>query len=101
VGFIYVRYLLAGSRTREFEGERASHQERRFGPRIVDTEEVDRPSKQKGSMSFRGERSSYVSPDVDAILDKISAEGMHSLTDEERKILENSSEQIARRTRGR
>jgi membrane associated rhomboid family serine protease len=41
----------------------------------------------------------FVSPSVDAILDKISAEGLHSLTPEERRILERGRNEIERRTR--
>lgn len=100
-GFVYIRYFLKNSQEREFERQRTEQQKARFGTRsIVDAEEVQQPVA-KRPVSFRGERSSYVSPDVDAILDKISAEGMQSLTDEERRLLADSSEQIARRTGGR
>jgi membrane associated rhomboid family serine protease len=43
----------------------------------------------------------FVSPTVDAILDKISREGLHSLTPEERRALERGRDEIGRRTRGR
>ena len=39
----------------------------------------------------------FVSKDVDAILDKISSEGMQSLTPEERKILDQRSEELSDR----
>lgn len=39
----------------------------------------------------------YLSEQVDAILEKISESGMHSLTDEEKKILEKSSEKLSKK----
>jgi len=39
----------------------------------------------------------FVNSDVDAILDKINAEGFQSLTAQERRILEKSSERLSRR----
>ncbi len=40
-----------------------------------------------------------IPPDVDAVLEKISREGMASLTDEERKALEKASSDLTKRTR--
>lgn len=42
----------------------------------------------------------YISAEIDPILDKISREGIHSLTRAERKTLERGREKIDRRTRG-
>lgn len=45
----------------------------------------------------REKESVYLSKRVDAILEKISEQGMQSLTDEERKILERSSEKLSKK----
>lgn len=42
----------------------------------------------------------FISEEIDPILDKISREGIHSLTRAERKILERGREKIERKTRG-
>lgn len=43
----------------------------------------------------------FISEEIDPILDKISREGIHSLTRAERKILEKGREKIAKKTAGR
>jgi membrane associated rhomboid family serine protease len=43
----------------------------------------------------------FISEEIDPILDKISREGIHSLTRAERKILEKGREKIAKKTSGR
>lgn len=42
----------------------------------------------------------FISEEIDPILDKISREGIHSLTRAERRILERGRDKIERRTRG-
>ena len=39
----------------------------------------------------------FVSTEIDAILDKISEQGMQSLTEEEKKLLQKSSEKLSKR----
>jgi hypothetical protein len=39
----------------------------------------------------------FMASEVDPILDKISAHGIHSLTEEERAILEQAQKRMARR----
>ncbi len=46
------------------------------------------PSRRSGSAEGRESAKTFISSDVDAILDKISAQGIQSLTDAERKVLE-------------
>ncbi|NOS68621.1 MAG: rhomboid family intramembrane serine protease [Verrucomicrobia bacterium] len=46
------------------------------------------PSRRSGSAEGRESAETFISTDVDAILDKISAQGIQSLTDAERKVLE-------------
>jgi len=41
--------------------------------------------------------SDFISREVDPILEKISAHGIHSLTDRERQILENARSRMAKR----
>lgn len=43
----------------------------------------------------------FISEEIDPILDKISREGIHSLSRSEKKILERGRDKIARRTSGR
>ena len=45
--------------------------------------------------------SEFISEEIDPILDKISREGIHSLTRAERRVLELGREKIARKTGGR
>ena len=42
-------------------------------------------------------KKAFVSTDVDAILDKINEKGFQSLSDEEKALLEESSEQLSKR----
>ncbi|MEO0415861.1 MAG: DUF6576 domain-containing protein, partial [Verrucomicrobiota bacterium] len=56
-----------------------------------------RRKRKEQAMSYKPK--SPVSDEVDAILDKISADGFQSLTDEERKLLEDSSDELAKRNR--
>lgn len=44
-----------------------------------------------------GKKKPFVTNDIDAILDKINEQGFQSLTDEERKTLEKSSNKLSRR----
>lgn len=63
-----------------------------FGAKkVVDAEVVETPKKPKP----------FVSTEIDAILDKISEQGMQSLTDEEKEILQKSSEKLSRRVDGK
>ena len=55
-------------------------------------------AEKKKSWFKSSENKPYISASVDEILEKISAEGMQSLTDEEREILEKSSEKLAKMT---
>ena len=75
---------------------------KKFGIRVIKNAEVTTTSDEANSSdSSRGEQKPFVSTDVDAILDKISAEGMQSLTEKERKTLERSSKKLGRKIDGR
>ncbi|HRQ88134.1 MAG TPA: rhomboid family intramembrane serine protease, partial [Bacteroidia bacterium] len=65
---------------------------RRFGIRILKDGEEPRTGR-----SEEAKRRPFVTQDVDAILDKINEQGFQSLTEEERRVLEESSQQLSRR----
>ena len=50
----------------------------------------------KGDRSFNDPEEDLIKDKIDPILDKISAEGFSSLTDEERDILEKARERMMR-----
>lgn len=58
---------------------------------------VPKPARASRPPARTPRKSPFVAKDVDAILDKINAEGFQSLTDEERRTLEKSSEDLTRR----
>lgn len=67
----------------------------RFPIRILKS--TDSPAKQRRKPKRKKKKKAFVSTDVDAILDKINAEGFQSLTDEEKELLEKSSERLSKR----
>ena len=56
-----------------------------------------RPAAGRTETPSKERRGPFVTSDVDAILDKINEHGFQSLTPEERKLLEDSSQQLSRR----
>lgn len=54
--------------------------------------------RQRAEREARMSPSQYINVEIDPILDKISREGLHSLTRAERKILEKGRDKIARKT---
>jgi len=87
-GWFHVRFLYGSTLPKP-----AARREGRsfFGIRILRDEETAAPTiKAK-------KKTPFVAKDVDAILDKINAEGFQSLTDEERETLERSSQRLAKR----
>ncbi|MCB1206842.1 MAG: rhomboid family intramembrane serine protease [Verrucomicrobiae bacterium] len=57
-----------------------------------------RPSrKEKQATDATGKKEPFVTKDIDAILDKINAEGFQSLSPEERTILERGSQDLSKR----
>lgn len=89
-GWAYVVWILPRSQARAEDSQRKGRWQERFGARrVVDAEVVEEKKRKKDK--------TFVSEDVDAILDKISEEGMQSLTAKEKKILEKSSEKLSRR----
>lgn len=77
-GWAYARYLGFGNPT-FFESWKSHRQEQAVREQNKSPEE-------------------YISEEIDPILDKISKHGIHSLTRQERAILEKGREKIARRT---
>ena len=84
-GLAYVRWREKFERL--FQGWKRSPDPRR-------EEELVRASRAKGrpwrKAAVENEPEDFMSKEIDPILDKISAHGIHSLTDHERKILENA-----------
>ena len=66
------------------------------GRREVVTTEGDVRAYSKGDQSFNDPEEDIIKDKIDPILDKISAQGFSSLTDEERDILEKARERMMR-----
>jgi hypothetical protein len=78
LGYLYVRFSdTIRSRFDNFVGKLASASDRR----------ASRPRKSRPANTYSQE-------DVDAILDKIAAQGLDSLTEEEREVLRNASSRM-------
>ncbi len=99
-GWLYIRRGLSGSSGQTSHSQQAGHWLHRFGgSRVVDAEVTGESGggESKSSSWFKSAKPRpYVSESVDEILEKISEQGMQSLTDEERRVLEQSSEKLAR-----
>lgn len=83
-GWLYIRYF--------YNGTAGSSLLQRFPIRILkdsDASPKRAPSRPRGK--------TFVSGDVDAILDKINEKGFQSLSDEEKQLLEKSSEKLSKR----
>ena len=90
--------MLPRVKARSNDSARQGRWQERFGTRqIVDAEVVDDRKRSRWKKAAKKKDKAFVSEDVDAILDKISEQGMQSLTAKERKILEQSSEKLSRR----
>jgi len=95
-GWFWIAYVWPVAQRRQTV---VSPQQRWSGPfgsrRVLDAEVVEE------RVDSPREPKPFVSAEIDAILDKISAQGMQSLTEEERKLLQKSSEKLARRVDGK
>lgn len=83
------------------ESDRQKRWASRFGAdRVVDAELLDTEASSPSAPSKAPPSApkTFVSAEIDAILDKISAHGMHSLTEEEKNLLKKSSDTLSRRT---
>ncbi len=96
LGWLYIKYILPFAKRRGKDRRRSDSMKNRFGIRVIKDAEVTDATGDTFSSS-RENKKPFVSADVDAILDKISAEGMQSLTPKERKVLERSSKKLGRR----
>lgn len=98
-GWFWIARIWPRRRSRGGERMRPERWGDRFGTRqVVEAEVVEeRPAPPAPPRQPQ----TFVSPEIDAILDKISAQGMQSLTEEERRLLQQSSETLARRVEGR
>ena len=91
-GFLFIAVIYPNLKRKKHDQSRRQRWDERFGAsKVVDADYVDKDAERRRRERARKKR---VSKDIDAILDKISAEGMHSLTKEERKILDESSDNL-------
>lgn len=97
-GWLYVKRGLSGARRQTQSADQAYRWLQKFGVSDVVDADMAESEGNKKSWFKSSKKQSYISADVDEILEKISAQGMQSLTDEERRVLEKSSEKLARMT---
>ncbi len=89
-GWFWIAYITPWREGRREETHRENRWSQRFGTkRVVEARVVDSPPP--------GKPKPFVSTEIDAILDKISEQGMQSLTEEEKRVLQKSSEKLSRR----
>lgn len=98
-GWIYIKRGLSASIRRAPSPDQTDRWLNRFGGNQVVDAEMTEASEKKSSWFKSTKTQPYISASVDEILEKISAQGMQSLTDEERQILEKNSEELARMTK--
>ncbi len=95
-GLIYVRYLVSNHSLFSWERFRRSEPKRE----LVKIPASQQPLWQRAKKSATGEElppEEFISKEVDPILDKISAHGIQSLSERERKILEAARAKMARK----
>lgn len=95
-GWLYVKRGLPRSVRRRPSTDQSERWANRFGGKRVVDAEVTGASAGKKSWFTSAKKKPYISKSVDEILEKISAHGMQSLTDEERQVLAKNSEELAR-----
>jgi hypothetical protein len=93
-GWFWIAWILPFFQQRNEETARTGRWSQAFGTKRVVDAEVTNPASKKNPKAF-------VTLEIDAILDKISEQGMQSLTDEERKILEKGSSKLNRKIDGK
>ncbi|MCB1228825.1 MAG: rhomboid family intramembrane serine protease [Verrucomicrobiae bacterium] len=95
-GWFWIAWVMPWQRDRDAGQAKTKRWTQRFGTkRVVDAEVV------KAGEAKPKEPKPFVSAEIDAILDKISQHGIHSLTDEEKKFLEKQSKKLSRRVDGK
>ena len=91
-GWFWINYGIPFFNRRSRHETRQERWSQAFGTkRVVEAEVVD-GEEPPGSAS-----KPFVSTEIDAILDKISEQGMQSLTEDEKKLLQKSSEKLSKR----
>ena len=91
-GWAFVAFIYPRLKRKKNDQSRRRRWGERFGAsKVVDADFVDKDAERRRRERARKKK---VSKDVDAILDKISAEGMQSLTREERKLLDESADKF-------
>ena len=91
-GWAYIKFWFPKSKSSSSSRTRNQKLKKRFGMSKIREARMSKSSKEKKS-----ESDTFVSGDVDAILDKINDKGFQSLTKEEQKLLEKSSKKLSKR----
>ncbi len=97
-GWVYVKRGLSGAMGRKGPSNKEDRWQNQFGGNQEVDAEIQGERAEKKSWFKSSKNEPYISDNVDAILEKISEHGMQSLSEEERKILEKSSEKLAKMT---
>jgi len=92
VGWAYIKFWFTKSQSRTSSRSRTQSLKKRFGMSKIKEARMSDQSDKKQT-----DAGPFVSGDVDAILDKINANGFQSLTKEEQKLLEKSSKHLSKR----
>ena len=92
LGWWYMKYRYQGNQGRYQNGRKKKRSKcaEKFGIRIIPREEQEKAKRGASAEPF-------VNDEVDAILDKINEHGFQSLTKEEKKKLDRSSEKLSNR----
>jgi hypothetical protein len=90
LGWWYMKYRYEGNQDRYQSGRKKKRSKfaEKFGIRIITKEEQEKAKREASEEPF-------VNDEVDAILDKINEHGFQSLTKEEKKKLDRSSEKLS------
>lgn len=96
-GWAYIKFWMPSATQRERQARQKSSLKERFGIRIIRDAEVVESEPREKKKTKEKKPKPFVTKDVDAILDKINAEGFHSLTEEEKRVLEKSSQRLSKR----
>ena len=91
-GWAYIKFWFTKSQSSTSSRSRTQKLKKRFGISRIREVRMNANSGEKKSHS-----DTFVSSDVDAILDKINDKGFQSLTKEEQKLLEKSSRKLSKR----
>ncbi|MFN7141282.1 MAG: DUF6576 domain-containing protein, partial [Limisphaerales bacterium] len=96
-GLAYVRWAIHSSIKISFPWRSFKHSPRRQYMRPPTPAKPAAPIRSKAASEQDLPPEEFISQEVDPILDKISSQGIHSLTDRERRILEAARKKMSKR----